>query len=472
MNHRTLQLVLPLVGMTCSALALAERNLAAETGAKIRVSFTVAAVGDLIMPQPLYSDEPGFQKLTDQVRKADVGFANMEMSLVDFRSFHGAVTGVMAPLETGEAIKAMGFRLVNHANNHAFDGGVAGMFSTDEALDRLGITHAGSGQNLQEARAAQFLETPKGRVGLVGMFAVDDISNYGPSYVRTLATMRNGDIGGAPGVDPLNLTSYHIVKPEQLQSLRNIVAGVPGSPSDSGAAGPQRVRFYDEWFQAGEELGGLHYEMNANDERDILQSIRNGKVYADFMMATVHTHQSSSTTALNAGLRFGIKEGIDHVAPDFLIRLAHDCVDAGADMFVAHGVHVLRGIEIYHGKPIFYGLSNFVFQFGLQFGEGYDILGNEKALSGLEHPDVQQTVLTTSRFEDGRLAEVRLYPVDLGGPRRPISRMGIPLAAAPDDAQRILKALQEYSVPFGTKIAIEDNVGVIRLAADARSPQP
>jgi poly-gamma-glutamate synthesis protein (capsule biosynthesis protein) len=468
MDHRTRALLLPLAGMACSVLA-AERNLATETVAKIRGSFTVAAAGDLIMPQPLYSDEPGFRKLIEQVRKADVGFANMEMSLVDFENFRGAITGVMAPLETGEAIKAMGFRLVNHANNHAFDGGVAGMYSTDEALDRLGIVHAGSGQNLQEARAARFLETPKGRVGLVGMFAVDDSSNYGPSYSRTLASARNGNLGGAPGVDPLSLTAYHIVRPAQLQSLRDMVGGTGGG---TGSDGAQRVRFYDEWFEAGEEVGGLHYEMNPGDESGILQSVRNGKVYADFMIATIHTHQSSSTTALTEGVRFGLKEGLDHVAPDFLIKLAHDCVDAGADMFVAHGVHVLRGVEIYHGKPIFYGLSNFVFQFGLQFGEGYDILANEKALSGLEHPDVQQTVLTTSRFEDGRLAEVRLYPVELGGSQRPISRMGIPLAAAPQEAQHILQALQQYSAPFGTKIAIEDNVGVIRIAADAWTPRP
>ena len=37
-------------------------------------------------------------------------------------------------------------------------------------------------------------------------------------------------------------------------------------------------------------------------------------------------------------------------------------IDAGADVFVGHGPHVLRGIEIYKGKPIFYSLANFIFQ--------------------------------------------------------------------------------------------------------------
>jgi poly-gamma-glutamate synthesis protein (capsule biosynthesis protein) len=81
----------------------------------------------------------------------------------------------------------------------------------------------------------------------------------------------------------------------------------------------------------------------------------------------------------------------------------------------------------------------------------------------LESPPIQESVLVTSHFENGRLTEVRLFPVDLGGARRPLSRMGIPMTPEPREAQRILKALQDYSEPLGTKISIEDNVGVIRI---------
>ena len=38
-------------------------------------------------------------------------------------------------------------------------------------------------------------------------------------------------------------------------------------------------------------------------------------------------------------------------------------IDAGADMVIGSGPHVLRGIEIYKGKPIFYSLSNFIYQY-------------------------------------------------------------------------------------------------------------
>ncbi len=39
---------------------------------------------------------------------------------------------------------------------------------------------------------------------------------------------------------------------------------------------------------------------------------------------------------------------------------AHAVVDAGADVVVGHGPHVLRGIELYHGRPIAYSLGNFL----------------------------------------------------------------------------------------------------------------
>ena len=55
----------------------------------------VTAVGDIIEPQPLYSDDPAFQKLVERIRQADIGFGNMESSLVDFRTFQGPVAKAM-----------------------------------------------------------------------------------------------------------------------------------------------------------------------------------------------------------------------------------------------------------------------------------------------------------------------------------------------------------------------------------------
>lgn len=38
--------------------------------------------------------------------------------------------------------------------------------------------------------------------------------------------------------------------------------------------------------------------------------------------------------------------------------LAHAAIDAGADVVVGHHAHILRGIEMHAGKPVFHGLGN------------------------------------------------------------------------------------------------------------------
>lgn len=43
------------------------------------------------------------------------------------------------------------------------------------------------------------------------------------------------------------------------------------------------------------------------------------------------------------------------------VELAHAAIDAGADLVVGDHAHWAKGIEMYGGKPIFYGTGNFLF---------------------------------------------------------------------------------------------------------------
>jgi hypothetical protein len=61
------------------------------------------------------------------------------------------------------------------------------------------------------------------------------------------------------------------------------------------------------------------------------------------------------------------------------------------------------------------------------------------------------------------LREIRIYPI-WGRHDGPLSRRGLPMTAPPDIAQRILQRLQKLSQPLGTTIAIEGNIGVVRVA--------
>lgn len=83
---------------------------------------------------------------------------------------------------------------------------------------------------------------------------------------------------------------------------------------------------------------------------------------------------------------------------------AHAAVDAGADLVVGHGPHVLRGIEIYAGRLIAYSLGNLV-----TYG-GFSLEG-PKGLSALLLVDVDRE----GRFVAGQLVAGRQIP-----PGRPV----------------------------------------------------
>jgi hypothetical protein len=88
---------------------------------------------------------------------------------------------------------------------------------------------------------------------------------------------------------------------------------------------------------------------------------------------------------------------------------------------------------------------------------------NETDWEWLHQPANLEALLASMHYESGQLTEVRIYPVDLGGPSRPGSQLGLPKKASPEVAKRILDEVVEFPKPFGTKIAIENGVGVIRI---------
>jgi len=55
--------------------------------------------------------------------------------------------------------------------------------------------------------------------------------------------------------------------------------------------------------------------------------------------------------------------------------LGHAIIDAGADIILGHHPHMLRAIEVYKGKAIFYSLGNFAF----------DLYREDRSVEQLEH---------------------------------------------------------------------------------------
>jgi poly-gamma-glutamate capsule biosynthesis protein CapA/YwtB (metallophosphatase superfamily) len=74
-------------------------------------------------------------------------------------------------------------------------------------------------------------------------------------------------------------------------------------------------------------------------------------------------------------------------------EIAHQLIDAGADLILGHHPHVLQGIETYHNKIIIYSLGNFVFD-------------HQQELN-------RQSVIFTCKFEKGNIVEPVFIPVSI-----------------------------------------------------------
>lgn len=425
--------------------------------------FSFAAVGDVIGPfrPELPLSQPPFEAVCRLLRDADVGLANQEGSIFDLADFEGsraAEHGGGYPLSdtaTAADLKGMGLTVVSKANNHATDWGVEGLRATERALQAAGIATAGSGRSRAAARAATYLETTKGRVGVVAA-----ASTFTP---MSEAGNTDDEVRARPGISVLRVRPVVQVAPSAWTALQDLARTLGAAPGlDSWLTGDaQQLRVGDQVFRCGQAHGLVH-EVNAQDHAEVLRAIRSAKQLSDFVAFTLHGHQSLTGS------------GQDRRPADFMPVLLREAVDAGADLVTVTGPHALRGIEIYRGRPIFYGLGSFFLQLADDRGPtsdsaraaGVDPLACTKpefiARQFQLPEDWYDSVVAVSRFEGGRAAEVRLHPLVLE--RRPAPLLeGAPRLAPPPAAQRILERLRLDSLPWGTALSIEDGVGLIRI---------
>lgn len=451
--------VAALVAVVASAAAVHSQGpLAARTGN----TFTLALAGDSIITRKLSVDrDPGFLPLVDLIRGADAAFTNFEMLLHDFEGYPEAQSGgtwMRGDPGLAKELAWMGFDLVSRANNHAGDYSVEAERLTMKYLDEAGLVQAGVGENLEEARAARFLDTPKGRLAIISI-----ASTFTP---HSPAGSPRGPIRGRPGLNPLRFTTTYRLPPDRLETLRGLMRDLGLNPPAGG-----ELRFLNNRFVASDRPG-VHTEPRAKDVEAMAAVVRNAARLADRVMVTIHAH-----------------EGLpgDRTRPaEFLVTFAHAMIDAGADVFVGHGPHVVRGIEIYKGKPILYSVGNFIFENDLvaeQPADAYDqyTLGPLAGVADFDDArsdhdtrsfpadrDMWQSMIATVRWRGGALDDITLHPIALGFGRPRVER-GRPAVADPAVAKAVIDEVTERSKPFGTRVVFENGVGRVVIPAAASS---
>jgi poly-gamma-glutamate synthesis protein (capsule biosynthesis protein) len=343
--------------------------------------------------------------------KGDVIFTNFEATVLEKeQSTHDG--RFLTPPEALDALKALGFNLLALSDNHSFDLKVPGIQNTLREVKSRNLAYAGIGNTLEEAAAPGYLHTPKGTVALVAM--ASGLIAEGGSATAT-----------RPGVNELRVEAGG--KPNESTDL------LPAEPGN---------------------------EPNTEDKQRILQSIRDAHQHADVVIVYEHNH-----VFLNRPFGSLFREELpERLAPaDWLKKWTHEEIDAGADIIVMHGAPLIHGVEIYHNRPIFYDLGNFIFNV-----PPVDIQ--------LDEPIIWESVVAHVEFQGKNLQSVTFQPIAMNkiGRGQPdnqdehtnnlfLQTRGLPKLATGEQALYILQRLADVSRPFGTTVAVKDDTAEIKL---------
>jgi poly-gamma-glutamate capsule biosynthesis protein CapA/YwtB (metallophosphatase superfamily) len=441
---------------------------------------SLAFVGDCLLTRRLaVFREPRFLGIRDLLHAADARFANLEASVhayLDAPHAQRQGGGTYMTTEPGllPDLTWLGINLLACGSSHADDYGQTGVMDTIRHLDAAGIVHAGSGRHLAEARAPAYLDTPRGRVALV---AANTQFNPGAR-----AGEQRVDTAGHPGVNGVRHWRVYEIDQARMDDLRRVGQAIGLDAAETRARNLGEVGSAEADQTAYDFLGqrfvlgprpAVRSCANPADVEENLRQVQTARAMADRVIFSLHSHEQGGPSLLTASKRSHVED-----PADFAVALAHQSIEAGADVFVGHGPQVPLGIEIYQGRPIFHGLGTFVFQLETlrylpaEAYERYDL--GERATPAdfvraryaddtrghTADPMQWEQVFAVCDFAGDALREIRLYPLELGY-RLPRSQRGRPLLATGEAAERVIGRVAELSRRYGTHVAYRDGVGVI-----------
>jgi len=170
---------------------------------------------------------------------------------------------------------------------------------------------------------------------------------------------------------------------------------------------------------------------NEEDIEAMRQDIKTWQSQVDFLVVSFH---------------WGISEGGTHTVSLHQKVIAHHAIDAGADLVVGHHAHALQPVEVYHGKPICYGLGNFVF--------------------ALEEGFPRESMMFQCRFTRHKVHEMGFLPVYT-------SRLNQPKVVFPesDDGRKVVTIMEKICPRFGTKPIVKQGSEFVVLKKDRANAQ-
>lgn len=430
------------------------------------MKFTVA--GDMLAQRRIPIDYDGFSEVKQYIEKGDVRFFNLETTISDGEFYPNQYSGG-SYLRTEAAVlddaKRYGFNIMSFANNHSMDFSHDGLMATKKAVDMAGFPNTGAGANLDEASAPVYIDTKNGRVALISV--VSTMMNE-----AAMAGKQSRRFKGRPGVNGLRIDEHIEVTSSQFEAIKEIIelSDVNAEYNIVRAEGylPKvkegTIQLKNMVFKQGDKTKYITHP-NTEDTERVLKSIYEAQMQADYILVSVHSHELSGNSKENPA--------------DFLCEFAHKCIDCGAHAIIGHGPHLLRPIEIYKNRPIFYSLGDFVIHNESIPYAPYEMYENQGLTDDatmrelfytrsngytrglMRDRRMLESVIPYFEMENGELKYIELMPIELNFDQKEIWQKGNPRFS---NKHGIIERLAKMSEQFGTRITInEKGLGIVEI---------
>ncbi|MFJ8885800.1 CapA family protein [Streptomyces sp. NPDC102402] len=144
-------------------------------GAEGARTFTLLASGDILPHSTIidraaadadgrgYDFRPMLKGAAAAVSGADLAICHMETAYGQEGGPYTGYPSFRSPPEVATALRSTGFDSCSTASNHTLDDGAQGVRRTLDALDRVGVAHAGSARSAEEASRPTLLKAGKAK---------------------------------------------------------------------------------------------------------------------------------------------------------------------------------------------------------------------------------------------------------------------------------------------------------------------
>jgi len=237
-----------------------------------------------------------FDLSRDLLRTGDLTFCQLECNLTDRGARLPQVRHThRSTAKAAVAMRQAGFDVVSYAGNHCMDWGADAFFDTIAALRAADLSVLGVGKDIAAARVPVIREVDGVRVAFLAASSILPLDFWATP--------------SRPGCVPMRAhTVYEQIEQDQ-----------PGTPAR------------------------IHSFAHREDLAALVADVEGARGQADVVIVSLHW-----------GIHF-----IPATIADYQREVGHALIDAGADLILGHHAHILKGIEVYKDKPIFYSIGNF-----------------------------------------------------------------------------------------------------------------